>query len=286
MKDIAFIGFGEAARAIALGWGPSECEKVAAYDLKIKGAAADEVREACLQTSVACSETPKAALAQARHVFCLVTADQAVTAARQSAPYLASGAIWFDGNSCAPDSKREAAQIISEAGGVYIDLAIMAPIHPKLHKTPMLIAGPDSVLAFLDKLGMQYRYRGTEIGSASAIKMIRSVMIKGMEALTAECCLAAQRAGVLEDVLASLQASDPQTDWPAKAAYNMERMMQHGLRRAAEMREVAATVEGLGMPADLAHATVKWQQRIGEQNLRDDAGNLEERLQKVNKALC
>lgn len=286
MTVTAFIGFGEAARAIARGWGGSECAGVTAYDLKLEGSAADEVRDACRTTGVNCAATCAAALTQAQHVFCLVTADQAVNAAREGARYLRPGALWFDGNSCAPDSKREAAKIVAEAGGIYVDLAIMAPIYPRLHKTPLLVAGPDSALAFLDRMSMQYRYCGPEIGSASAVKMIRSVMIKGMEALSAECFLAARRAGVLEDVLASLHASDPQTDWHVKANYNMERMIQHGLRRAAEMREVAATVEGLGLPADLTLGAVAWQQRIGEQALRDREGDLNERLRMIDDAIC
>ena len=58
-------------------------------------------------------------------------------------------------------------------------------------------------------LDMRPRVIGDKVGDASAIKMIRSVMIKGLEALTAECLLAARRAGVADAVLASLQNSDP-----------------------------------------------------------------------------
>lgn len=286
MTDIAFIGFGEAARAIAQGWGEVECAGMMVYDIKLEGPDAKQIRDAATATGLICADTRAAALVQAQYVFCLVTADQAIAAARQAARHLRPGALWFDGNSCAPDSKREAARIVAEAGGSYVDLAIMAPINPRLHKTPMLIAGPDSALSVLDRMGMDYRYRGPEIGSASAVKMIRSVMIKGMEALSAECFMAASRADVLEDVLTSLKASDPQTDWHAKAGYNMERMMEHGLRRAAEMREVAATIEGLGLSADLSSATVKWQQRIGEQRLRDRDGDLNDRLRMIDEALC
>ena len=284
-RDIAFIGFGEAARAIAQGWGPARCATVAAYDLKLEGAGATAITEACAATGVAAMGRADA-LAGARQVLCLVTADQAVAAARAAAPHLAPGTIWYDGNSCAPDSKRAAAAIIAGAGGVYVDLAIMAPIHPHLHRTPLLVAGPPQALAFLDRMDMEYRWRGFEIGSASAVKMIRSIMVKGIEALCAECFLAADRAGVTADVLASLQASDPGTDWQVRAGYNLERMMQHGQRRAAEMREVAATVAALDLPDDLAHAIAAWQQRIGDLGLRDRAGGLDERLRMIEEEAC
>ena len=284
-RETAFIGFGEAARAIAQGWGRARCAGVAAYDLKLDGAGAPAIAAACAATGVAAMARGDA-LAGARQVLCLVTADQAVAAAQAAAAHLAPGTIWYDCNSCAPDSKRRAARIIAGAGGIYVDLAIMAPIHPRLHRTPMLVAGPAHALAFLDRMGMDYRWRGAEIGSVSAVKMIRSVMVKGIEALCAECFLAADRAGVVADVLASLQASDPGTDWPARAGYNLERMMQHGQRRAAEMREVAATVAALGLPDDMARAIAAWQQRIGDLDLRDREGGLDERLRMIGEAPC
>ena len=136
--------------------------------------------------------------------FCLVTANEAVAAARQCAAFLRPGAFWFNGNSCSPDAKRCAARIIAAAGGRYVDMAILASTHSRLHRTPLLISALQAATAILDACGMQYRRLGDEIGAASTVKMIRPVMIKGMEALTAECMTAAHRAGVVEDVLSSL----------------------------------------------------------------------------------
>ncbi|WP_220335017.1 DUF1932 domain-containing protein [Paracoccus thiocyanatus] len=154
--------------------------------------------------------------------------------------------------------------MIEAAGGRYVDMAIMAPVHPRLHRTPILLAGPhaEAALAALTPLEMAPKIAGIRVGEASAIKMLRSVMIKGMEALTAECLLAARRAGVEEAVLASLQASDPGWDWTARGAYNLERMMVHGARRAAEMHEVAATLRELGLPDRMAAAAAAWQEEI------------------------
>ncbi|MDO5613877.1 MAG: DUF1932 domain-containing protein [Paracoccus sp. (in: a-proteobacteria)] len=267
--DIAFIGFGEAAEAFATGWGQA-AGQVRAYDLKCDDPAAVALpRMRAGRCDVALADNRAAALGGAGVVFCLVTADCAERAATEAAPHLAPGALWFDGNSCSPGAKRRAAAVIEGAGGRYVDLAIMAPVHPKLHRTPLLIAGPHTAQAgaALDALDMPYGVAGGQVGDASSIKMIRSVMIKGMEALSAECLLAARRAGVDGAVLASLQASNPDIDWPRQAAYNLERMMVHGRRRAAEMREVAATLTELGLPDAMARATVDWQQRIGDMKM-------------------
>lgn len=267
---IGMIGFGEAAEAFATGWGHGIAPRVSAFDIKVQDAAQAALpRQRAHRAGIALAETRDAALHGAEAVFCLVTADRAVQAAEQAAPHLPADTLWLDGNSCSPGAKRRAATLIEAAGGRYVDVAIMAPVHPRLHRTPLLIAGPHSAqaLALMADLGMEAEHAGDSVGEASAIKMIRSVMIKGMEALTAECLLAARRAGIQDRVLASLVASNPAIDWPKQAAYNLERMMVHGRRRAAEMREVAATLDELSLPSDLAAATVDWQSRIGDLDL-------------------
>lgn len=280
---IAMIGFGEAGQAFAKGWGPEICARVACHDLKLDGPeTAGPIRAAAAERGVRATDRA-GALAGAGAVFCLVTADQAIAAARQAAPHLAPGTFWLDGNSCAPDSKRAAAEIVAAAGGRYVDVAVMAPVHPKLHRTPLLVSGPGAAAAepLLSGLGMVAQRLDDRVGSASTVKMLRSVMVKGIEALTAECFLAATRAGVAADVLASLHASNPEADWPARAAYNLERMMEHGTRRAAEMREVAATLDALGMPSAVTAAVADWHDRIGALGLKGRDGGLDARARSI-----
>lgn len=274
---VAFVGFGEAGQAFCGGMQPADAT---AYDLKPMAA-----RYAA--AGVTGGTDPATALAGAGAVFCLVTADQALAAAETCAPHLPPGAFWFDGNSCAPGTKRRAAAVIGAAGGRYVDMAIMAPVHPKRHRTPMLLGGPEAEAgaAVLAAFDMAPRVVGGAVGEASAIKMIRSVMIKGFEALTAECFLAARRAGVEEAVIGSLLASDPGIDWPVRGAYNLERMMVHGARRAAEMAEVAATLRELGLPDRMATATVAWQAEIAALGLAAGPANLHDRADRILQAL-
>jgi 3-hydroxyisobutyrate dehydrogenase-like beta-hydroxyacid dehydrogenase len=110
---------------------------------------------------------------------------------------------------------------------------------------------------------MRVTVAGKEIGAAATIKMVRSVMVKGIEALTLECFLAASRAGVVEAVAASLKNNFPGLDWSKLVPYNLERMARHGERRAAEMEEVAATLRELGVEPLMAQATVKRQREMG-----------------------
>ncbi len=104
----------------------------------------------------------------------------------------------------------------------------------------MMLAGPyaKAIEPLLTPLGMRTQIVGDEVGAAAAIKMVRSVMIKGIEALTLECFLAATRAGVVDQVAASLKNNYPTLDWNKLSEYNIERMASHGIRRAAEMRRI------------------------------------------------
>lgn len=265
MRKISFIGMGEAGSAVVTGWGSARAGAIVAYDIKLDASeTAREILERCDRLGIAVARSAKEAVAGAEIVFSTVTADQAVAAAEAAAPHLRAGTFWCDLNSCAPSSKQRAAAIIEAAGGRYVDVAVMAPVYPKMNMVPVLIAGPhaQTVAPVLEALPMALRVVEGDIGAASSIKMIRSVMVKGLEALTAECSLAAVAAGVEEEVFASLAKSHPGIDWPQRAAYNFERSLVHGERRAAEMEEVVKTLSDLGVPNDMAASAVNWQRRI------------------------
>jgi 3-hydroxyisobutyrate dehydrogenase-like beta-hydroxyacid dehydrogenase len=155
---------------------------------------------------------------------------------------------------------------------------VMAPVHPRLHRTPLLISGPhaERAAAALAALGMSAKVHDGPVGAASSVKMIRSIMMKGLEALVCECVLAGRKAGVIETVLDSLDDTYPGFDWKTKSAYMLERVMTHGLRRAAEMREVALTVDLLGLKGEMSRACVVWQRRIGELGLRVEAAEADD----------
>ncbi|RIV78235.1 NAD(P)-dependent oxidoreductase [Pelagerythrobacter aerophilus] len=256
-SSIALIGYGEAGRtfANAAGWEDEAC----AFDV------ASVRRTAMEADGVRPCASVAEALKDARLVLSLVTADGALQAARDAASLLAPGALFCDMNSVAPDTKRAAAEAVNEGAGRYVDVAVLAPVDPARLRVPLLIAGTaaqDAHAALRDAGFADLRIVGDEIGRASSIKMIRSIMVKGIEALTAEMMIAAERAGVTDEVLASLDASEKAISWSERAAYNLERMMTHGLRRAAEMRESARTLEGLGIQPLMTAGTVRRQHEM------------------------
>ncbi|MDG2533017.1 DUF1932 domain-containing protein [Sphingomonas sp. HITSZ_GF] len=258
-RSIAYIGFGEAGRAFATGHAPEL--RLSAFDLKRAA-----MRDAFAEAQVEDAASAEQALTGAEAVLSLVTADEALLAANDYAPYLAPGALWIDMNSIAPDTKRAAAHAIEASGGRYVDVAVMAPVHPAGRAVPLLVSGPhaEAGAELLEAMGFTHvRVIAGDIGAASSVKMIRSVIVKGIEALTAECMLAAEAAGVRGEVLASLDASDKPKPWAERADYNLDRMLVHGTRRAAEMAEVVKTLEALGIDAAMTHGTVQRQREAG-----------------------
>ena len=251
---IALIGFGEAGStfAKAAGW-----EALAlAFDIN------PARRVAMEEAGVVACATAECALSDADIVLSLVTADSALPVARDYAGLLKPGAVWCDMNSVAPDTKRTAARVIEAAGGHYVDVAVLAPVNPARMNVPLLLSGAhaDQAEAMLRVAGFaKTRVVGDDIGRASAIKMIRSIMVKGVEALTAEMMLAATRAGVVDEVLSSLDASEKSDSWFVRAEYNVERMTTHGVRRAAEMEESVKTLVSLGIEPLMTAGTVQRQ---------------------------
>ncbi|MBB3953214.1 DUF1932 domain-containing protein [Novosphingobium sediminicola] len=257
---ISLIGYGEAGSTFARagGWGEAADgaggnARAGVWDLR------PERLALAAQDGLMVAGNAQEALAGREMVLSLVTADSALPAAQEYAAFLPKGAIWADCNSVAPGTKREAAAAVEAAGGCYVDVAVLAPVDPARLNVPLLLAGREAARAeaLLREAGFaNIRIVGDEVGRASAIKMIRSVMVKGVEALTAEMMLAAQEAGVVDEVLSSLDASEKAWPWAKRAAYNIERMVTHGVRRAAEMEESAKTLTGLGIEPMMTNGTV------------------------------
>jgi 3-hydroxyisobutyrate dehydrogenase-like beta-hydroxyacid dehydrogenase len=284
-KRVAIIGFGEAAQAFVGGAGWSG--DVRAYDKLTDDPTGRAAKLSDYERlNVRGADRMADVLDGAEIVLSLVTADQAADVARAAAPYLQPRAIYCEMNSVAPETKKSGAGAIEAAGGQFVDVAIMSPVNPAHLDTPLLLSGPKALEAerVLRSLGFaNLRTIGNRVGDASAVKMIRSVIVKGIEALTAEAMLAASEAGVVDEVLASLDASEQGRPWSERANYNLDRMIVHGVRRAEEMDEVVRTLNALGIVPHLTKQTALRQREIGSLGLRP-AATLKEQLAQLRPA--
>jgi 3-hydroxyisobutyrate dehydrogenase-like beta-hydroxyacid dehydrogenase len=262
--SIGFIGFGEAAFHIASGLRSAGISKIAAFDIN----ASDPSLGPEIQRHSRTSETPllssPSELASAADVlFSTVTASSARDAAKQTAPHLHARHIYVDLNSVSPGLKQEIDGLVRATGAGFVEAAVMAPVPPYGHRVPMLLGGPaaERFASLFLPYGMRLEVVSSEVGKAVAVKMCRSIVVKGLEALLFECVMGASKFGAeTEDrVFASLQESFPGIDWKKLADYMVGRVVVHGERRAREMEEVAETLRTCGVDPIMAEATARLQ---------------------------
>jgi 3-hydroxyisobutyrate dehydrogenase-like beta-hydroxyacid dehydrogenase len=267
---IGFVGYGEVGRILSEDLRAQGCS-VSAYDLKLGGP-----QSLPLETHAATHGVTLAASAQALAgtvdlIISAVTASQAVEVARACAPGLAAGTFFLDFNSASPGAKQEAGTIIEAAGGRYVEGAVMTSLPPYRIRVPLLLGGPRAgeLEPHLKALGFDAKAVSDRLGVASATKMCRSVMIKGLEAMVIESFTTARAYGVEREVLASLAETFPGIDWEKQGDYFFMRVIQHGRRRAEEMREVAQTVREAGLEPWSASGTAERQAWMAD--LADEA---------------
>lgn len=273
---IAFIGFGEAGQTISRGLlGEAECA-IRAYDLLFDDPAdGGKLASAARSLGVEVARDHADAVRGASIVFLAVTASSSLEAALACLPALATDQLVLDINSVSPQRKIDTAALIAPTGAAYVDVAVMAPVAPYLHKVPCLIGGPGAATLAprASALGMKMDFVSAEVGQASAIKMFRSIVVKGLESILVESMVASREYGVEARVLASLQETFPGIEWEKLAGYMIERVVSHGKRRAAEMREVAATLEGIGLEPIMAAASASRQQWVADLGVKQHLGD-------------
>jgi 3-hydroxyisobutyrate dehydrogenase-like beta-hydroxyacid dehydrogenase len=262
---IALIGYGEVGRILAEDL-RAHGESVAAFDPKLESDAGAVLRTHAHENAVELTVSHVAAVRDAELVVSAVTASQAVAVARSCAPGLAKGAFFLDLNSASPGAKIEAATVVDAAGGRYVEGAVMTSVPPYRIKVPLLLGGPHAAALepLLNRLGFAAKMASDRLGVASATKMCRSVMIKGMEAMVIEAYTTARHYGVEDAVLASLKETFPGIDWEKQGAYFFQRVIEHGRRRSEEVREVAVTVREAGLQPWSAGGTAERQGWIAD----------------------
>ncbi len=265
---IGLIGYGEVGKIFAAGLstktGVARC---AAWDLKFADARQQsaELAHASEQGVVACASM-RELCESSNLVISAVTASNTMAVATEAAPFLAAGSVFLDLNSASPGTKQQCAAQVEARGAHYVEAGVMTSVPPYGIKVPMLLGGPHAgVLATqLKTWGLDVRAVSDKLGVASAIKMCRSVMIKGLEALVIESYATARAYGVEDHVLPTLAETFPSIDWDKQGAYFFSRVVQHGKRRAEEMREAANTVKEAGFAPLMTTATAAKQQWVAD----------------------
>ncbi len=268
--QVGLVGYGEVGRILAEDLRAQDV-RVIAYDLKLGTAAESALRTHARAFGVGLVPSHAELAARADFIVSAVTASQAVPVAQACAPAVQRGTWFLDFNSASPQAKQRAAALIDGAGGRYVEGAVMTSIPPYRIKVPLLLGGTHAaeLAPLLTGLGFAAKVASEKLGVASATKMCRSVMIKGLEAMVIESFTAARAYGVEDSVLASLAETFPGIDWEKQGAYFFQRVIEHGRRRSEEVREVAQTVREIGLTPWSAQGTAERQAWVAD--LADEA---------------
>jgi 3-hydroxyisobutyrate dehydrogenase-like beta-hydroxyacid dehydrogenase len=272
---IGLVGYGEVGRILAEDLRARGLARINAYDVKLGGPDEAPLREHAARHSVRLSASHPELAAGADLIVSAVTASQAAPVARACAPAVRAGTWFLDFNSASPGAKIKAAGFVGGAGGRYVEGAVMTSMPPYRIRVPLLLGGPSAAALepLLNALGFDAKVASDRLGVASATKMCRSVMIKGLEAMVIESFTTARAYGVEAQVLASLAETFPGIDWEKQGSYFFQRVIQHGRRRAEEMREAAQTVREVGLEPWSASGTAErqaWVADLADQGLMGD----------------
>jgi 3-hydroxyisobutyrate dehydrogenase-like beta-hydroxyacid dehydrogenase len=262
---LGLVGYGEVGRILAEDL-RAQGVAVSACDIKLDSDAGAVMRDHAARHGVTPCASHAALAAGADLLISAVTAHQAVPVAQACAPHMRRGARFLDLNSASPKAKIRCAGLIEATGAAYVEAAVMSSILPLRLHVPLLLGGKHAMRLqpMLAALGFDAQVVSNELGVASAIKMCRSVMIKGLEAMVVESFTTARAYGVEDAVLASLAQSFPGIDWERQGAYFFQRVIEHGRRRSEEMREVAETVREIGLVPCSAEGSAERQAFIAD----------------------
>lgn len=262
---VGLVGYGEVGRILAEDL-RKDGVQVSAFDVKLGGQQEKPLRDHAAGIGVALTSSHADLAARADFIVSAVTASQAVPVAQACAPGLKKGAWFLDFNSASPGAKRRAAALIDGADGRYVEGAVMTSVPPYRIKVPLLLGGSGAreLAPLLVELGFNAKVASDQLGVASAVKMCRSIMIKGMEAMVIESFTTARAYGVEDAVLASLAETFPSINWEKQGAYFFQRVIEHGRRRAEEVREVAETVREIGLTPWSAQGTAERQAWVAD----------------------
>ncbi len=269
VQHIGLIGYGEVGKTFGAGL-RAQVDAISAWDLKFvaaDGGLAEAQRAHASGAGIHACDAMAGLCAKAGLLISAVTASNTLAVAREAAAHLRPGTVFLDLNSASPQTKQQAAALIDAAGGRYVEAGVMTSVPPYGIRVPMLLGGASAaeLAPLLTGWGMDATVVSDRLGVASAIKMCRSVMIKGLEALVIESYTTARRYGVEDHVIPTLQETFPGIDWPQVGAYFFSRVVQHGQRRAEEMRESANTVREAGFEPFMAAAIAGKQQWVADQ---------------------
>jgi 3-hydroxyisobutyrate dehydrogenase-like beta-hydroxyacid dehydrogenase len=254
---LGFLGFGEAGYHFARGLSQAGLSGIVAYSRSgARSAPGDPLRKRAAEAGVELIADPRTLCERAQVIVAVTQGQAALPALRSVLPHLSSSHIYVDASTASVRDMEKAARLLEGRAG-FVDAAIMGTVPLNGIKVLTVASGSHArrFHALLAPYGMNIGVLGGRAGAASAMKLIRSVFMKGLAGLLFESLEAAHRHGILEAVAADIAGSIDERPF----AQNIRRFVcgtaMHAQRRVHEMGEVLALLQALGGSTRMTRAT-------------------------------
>jgi 3-hydroxyisobutyrate dehydrogenase-like beta-hydroxyacid dehydrogenase len=266
---IGLIGFGEVGTALGLGL-KAQSLGVVAFDKGYQTPPFGElIQKRAREAGVPLMSTVADVVVSSDVILAMVPGGAALAAASEAAAVLKPGQMYVDMGTATPPAKEEMARLVEATGAAFVDVAIMGSPHQDQHAVPCLASGKEAerYRDLVTPFGMKVTVAGDRPGRAAAIKMFRSIFMKGIEALTIETLLACETWGVTDAVMGTINTSMEKMRWfPEHASFLVTTDAIHGERRAHEMDMVCETMEAVGVEPRMTRTTaafIHWTASLG-----------------------
>jgi 3-hydroxyisobutyrate dehydrogenase-like beta-hydroxyacid dehydrogenase len=287
---VCVIGFGELGSVLAVGLVAAGVADVRVYVRR--RAEADDHARALGTRILSAGAHPhndlEPALRGVRVAISAVPAAAAGDVAERAAPLLDDGALFVDLSADLPERKAAAAEIVERQGGRYVDVAVMGTAVMSGYGVPMLASGSGAAAwgAIAGSLGMQVDEVEGRAGRASTVKLLRSVYMKGRDALMAEMLVAARRYGLDAELLPTIAGPGEEVSFPELAERVLCSLALHADRRADELDAAAELLRGAGLDPLVTAAAAERLRWISDLGLGEDfAGQRPQALEAVLEAI-
>ena len=217
-------------------------------------------------------------------VFSAVLVANALEVAREAAPLLKPGALFVDISASTPSKKRQLAAVVESAGALYVDANLMGSV--AIYGATVTIycsgSGAGRFASLFQPLGMKVEVATDRAGDAAMVKILRSVVTKGIEALVVEALTIATLQGVRGEVLAGLFSSMDRTKFSDFVDMCIRTDVLHAERRAVEMDEIAGDIRAMELDPIMTEAAGRRLRASADLGLRETfVGRMDATLEEV-----
>lgn len=254
---IGFIGYGEAAFNISLGLRGEGVTGICATDAmmnhEIMG---KQVRSRAQEAGVTLVTTNKELAQWADIVFAAVPSSFTMDVCNDVKDCLRPGQLYVDVSASTPATKEAIWEAVKGTGVLFADAAMLGSLPADKHRVPITASGngAEKFRELMTPYGMRITLAGEKAGSASAIKLVRSIFMKGIAALMIDTMQAADAYGVSEEIVASLSKSLDNIPFRNHLDRLVTGTALHCTRRAAELKGSVAMQEEAGLNPEMALA--------------------------------